>query len=131
MGVNIVRLANGETVVDMTGANITPSTVMAGYVGYGADGEPVVGTLVPAMHFSRNVNLPASGWNADNKQTVVVSGVLADALRCTVWVGCDISSNAVCEICGVECIVQLDDALTFQCTHVPDEDIVMNVSVLI
>lgn len=131
MGVNKVQLANGETVVDMTGANITQDTVLAGYVGYGADGEPVVGTLVPAAHFARNVTLPASGWNADNQQTVSVIGVLADALRCTVWVGCDISSNEACAYSGVECIAQLDDALTFQCSFLPDEDIVMNVSVLI
>lgn len=130
MGVNIVRLANGETVVDMTGATITPETVLEGYIGYGANGEPIVGTATTAKHFARNVTLPASGW-ADNQQTVTVSGVLADEEKCTVIVGPDWSSADVCAVCYVDCIAQGDDSLTFQCTHIPDEDIAMNVSVLI
>ena len=130
MGVNIVRLANGETLIDLTGANITPDTVLEGYIGYGANGERIVGTATTAKHFARNVTLPASGW-ADNRQTVTVSGVLADEERCTVIVGPDWSNADICAFYGVDCIAQGDNTLTFQCTYVPDEDVLMNVSVLI
>ena len=57
MGVNVVSLANGETIVDMTGANITPETVLAGYIGYGADGDPVVGTMKPTVQRTASVLL--------------------------------------------------------------------------
>lgn len=130
MGVNIVKLANGETLVDMSGATITPETVLEGYIGYGANGEQIVGTATTAKHFAGNVTLPASGW-VDNQQTVTVSGVLADEEKCTVFVGADWSSAAIRDACGVDCIAQGDNSLTFQCTYIPDEDIVMNVSVLI
>lgn len=44
MGVSVVTYG-GRTLVDMTDATITPEKVLKGYVGYGADGDPVVGTL--------------------------------------------------------------------------------------
>lgn len=131
MGVNKVQLANGETILDITGATITPETVLEGYIGYGADGERIVGTATTAKHFAKNVILSESRWNSENQQTVTVNGVLADPEKCTVWVGCDISSNAVCEICEVECIAQGNNFLTFQCSYLPDEDVTMNVTVLV
>lgn len=130
MGVNLVKLANGETLVDMTGANITPETVLEGYVGYGADGEMVVGTAVNTKHFTRTIALPASGW-VDNEQTVAVDGVLADQEKCTVFVGADWDSTAAWLDSGVNCIGQGDGTLTFQCTYVPDEDLTANASVFI
>lgn len=83
-----------------------------------------------ARHFARSVTLSAAGW-VDNEQSVTIDGVLADAERCTVITGSDWSSAGVYDICGVCCIAQGDNSLTFQCTYVPDEDIVVNVTVLI
>ena len=130
MGVNIVKLANGETVVDMSNATITPETVLEGYIGYGADGEAIVGTAVSTKHFTRTIALPVSGW-VDNEQTVAVDGVLADKEKCTVFVGADWDSTAQWLDSGVDCIDQGDGTLTFQCTYVPDEDLTANATVLI
>ena len=81
-------------------------------------------------HFARSVTLSVNGW-VDNEQTVSIAGVLEDAERCTVITGSDWSSAGVYDICGVCCIAQGDNSLTFQCTYVPDEDLTVNVTVLI
>lgn len=128
MGVNVVKLANGETIVDMTGATITPETVMEGYMGYGANGEPVVGTATTAKHFAKNVTLPASGW-MDNQQNVTVSGVLADNEKCTVIAGPDVGSAEEYLDCEVWCSAQGDGTLTFSCTYEPNVDLTANVAV--
>lgn len=130
MGVSIVKLANGETLVDMSGATATSETVVKGYTAYGADGELIVGTATTTKHFTRGITLPVNGW-ADNEQTVAVDGVLADKEKCTVFVGPDWDSGAECADCGVDCIAQGDGTLTFQCTYEPSEDITMNVAVFI
>ena len=63
MGVNVVTYG-GRTLVDMTDATITPETVLEGYVGYGADGEPIVGTAVihpvGSIYMSADETSPAS-----------------------------------------------------------------------
>ena len=81
-------------------------------------------------HLVRNVTIPASGW-IDNEQTVTVDGVLSDATSCTIIVGPDWSSADVCEAFGVDCIGQGNNSLTFQCSFVPDEDVIMNATILI
>lgn len=123
MGVNIVKLANGETLVDMSDATITPETVLEGYVGYGADGEAVVGTASTTKRIEVNVTLPASDW-ADNTQTVSVDGATA---MCTTFVGGDLGSEPQYSEFGVWCSGQGDGTLTFSCTTTPDEDLVANV----
>ena len=129
MGVNVVTYG-GKTIVDMTNATITPETVLEGYVGYGADGEPIVGTATTTKHFTRVITIPVSAW-VDNEQTVAVNGVLANKEKCTVIIGPDWDSGAECTECGVDCIAQGDGTLTFQCTHVPGEDVTMNAAVFI
>lgn len=44
MGVNKIHLANGETLIDMTSATATASTIIEGFTAYGADGELIRGT---------------------------------------------------------------------------------------
>ena len=83
-----------------------------------------------AGHSIKNITVPAAGW-VNNEQTVTVNGVLADPARCTIIVGPDWSSADVCEICGVDCIAQGDNSLTFQCSYVPDEDVVINATILV
>lgn len=91
-------------------------------------GESVPGGS--AGHFIRNVTLPANGW-VNNEQTVTVEGVLEDPTRCTVIIGPDWSSEGECDYCGVECSGQGNNTLTFQCSFVPDEDVIMNATILI
>ena len=45
MAVNNVKLANGETLLDLTSDTITPEVVLQGYTGHTADGEPFVGRM--------------------------------------------------------------------------------------
>lgn len=125
MGVNKVQLANGETIVDMTGANITPDTVMAGYVGYGADGEPVVGTLAPTMHKTLSVTLMADHW-VDNMQSVNVDFATAEAM---VIAGGEPESQEYFD-CEVWCSGQDDGRLIFSCTYEPMEDVIANIGML-
>lgn len=87
------------------------------------------GSSASAGHLAKNITLPASGW-VDNEQTVTVNGVLADAELCTVIAGPDWSSADVCNDCEVNCIAQGNNSLSFQCTYIPNEDVVINVTVL-
>lgn len=130
MGVNVVKLANGETLVDMSDATITEDTVLEGYTGYGANGELIVGKAASTKHFAMNITLPADGWE-DHAQTVPAPGVLADEEKCTVFAGPDISSDPEYGNSDVWCSAQGDDTLTFGCVFVPDADLTVNVTVFV
>lgn len=47
MAVNKVVLASGETLVDLTGTTVTPSTLAVGYTALDKTGELIHGTMVP------------------------------------------------------------------------------------
>lgn len=49
MGVNIVEFG-GKKIVDMTTANVTEDALTYGTIAFGADGNPVVGTMVPVLY---------------------------------------------------------------------------------
>lgn len=65
MGVNKV-IYGGRTVLDITDSTVTPSKVLSGAIGYGADGERFTGTLVISDPYTKarrvDITLPASGW---------------------------------------------------------------------
>lgn len=126
MGVSIVRLASGETLVDMSDATITEDTVLEGYVGYGADGEPIVGKAASVKRTEINITPPVSGW-VDNEQTVAVPAAVSG---CTVFVGGDSGSEPEYSTCEVYASGQADGSLTFSCTYLPMEDVVANVVIL-
>ena len=126
MGVSIVRLASGETLVDMSDATITEDTVLEGYTGYGANGELIVGKAASTKRSEINITLPASGW-VDNQQTIAVSGVASGS---PVIVGGDSGSEPEYSTCEVCCSAQSDGSLTFSCTYLPMEDVVANVLIL-
>ena len=44
MGVNKVEV-NGSTILDLTGDNVTPQTLLVGVIAHDAAGERIVGTL--------------------------------------------------------------------------------------
>jgi hypothetical protein len=48
MGVNYVRLANGEELIDLTKDTVTSQTLKAGETAHGANGELIVGELEDA-----------------------------------------------------------------------------------
>lgn len=126
MGVNRIQLANGEMILDMTGATITPETVLEGYSGFGADGNLIRGTASSTKRTELNITIPLSGW-VDNQQTLAVPGVTSGS---TVIVGGDEGSEPEYSTCEVYCSGQADGSLTFSCTYLPMENVVANVLIL-
>ena len=123
MAVNVVKLANGETVIDLSNATITEDTVLEGYIGYGANGEPIVGKAASTKRSELNISLPKAGW-VDNQQTIAIPEASKGS---TVLVGGDAGSEPEYSTCEVYCSAQSDGSLTFSCTYLPMEDVVANV----
>lgn len=126
MGVNVVNYG-GKTLVDMRNATATAETVLAGYTAYGADGNLITGTASSTKRTEVNATLPKSGWDANNQQTVSISGVTASS---TIVCGGDEGSEPEYSTCDVYCSGQADGSLTFSCTYLPMEDLVANVLIL-
>ena len=126
MAVNVVKLANGETVIDLSNATITEDTVLEGYIGYGANGEPIVGKAASTKRSELNIILPKADW-VNNQQTIAVPEV---ARRSTVIVGGDSGSEPEYSTCEVYCSAKSEGSLTFSCTYLPMEDVVANVLIL-
>lgn len=65
MGINKVKLANGETLVDLTGNTVNPDVLLGGYTATNAQGEQIVGTFVPEGGSGSGIidvtELPTSG----------------------------------------------------------------------
>lgn len=63
--VNKVDLADGTTLVDLTGDTVTAGVLLSGYTAHGADGSPVTGTYAgPVAMTSAEVTAAvAAGWN--------------------------------------------------------------------
>lgn len=77
---------------------------------------------------STTVTLPKSGWYGNNQQTVTVDGVTADNI---VVVAPDSDYNNYSEYseCGVRCIAQGNNLLTFKTLLIPNRDLIVNVAV--
>ena len=80
----------------------------------------------------RKVTLTVAGWNSSTKQqTVTVTGVLADATaQCIYPAPVDTSSDSAWNSCGVLCVAQAANSLTFQCSEVPTSAIEVYVTVI-
>lgn len=125
MGVNRV-IYGGKTLVDMTDATVTPSTVLEGYIAYGANGTRIVGTASATKRRETTVSLPLSGWDIDNKQTVSVDGITPTA---TVIVTGSEDSQPEYDDCGVYCTEQANGELTFSCDVIPSENLTANIAI--
>lgn len=84
--------------------------------------------MPPVAH---KVTLSASGWNANTKQqSVTVDGVLADATKQAIRVTpVDLSYESSWNKCGVLCVAQATNSLTFQCAEVPTNAIEVYVTI--
>ena len=74
---------------------------------------------------TRKVTLTASGWNTSTKQyTVPCGNILADTTKQEIRpIPVDTSYNSAWKACGIECVAQAANSLTFQCATVPTTDI--------
>ncbi len=85
--------------------------------------------------FMRKVTLVTTGawsWNYNNKQqSVTVPGVLADTTKqCIYTAPADTSYDSEWNRCGVLCVAQATNALTFQCSEIPTSAIDVYVTVI-
>ncbi len=82
--------------------------------------------------FMRKVTLPVASWNSSTKQqSVTVSGVLADTTRqCIYPAPVDTSYDSAWNSCGVLCVAQAANSLTFQCSEIPTSAIEVYVTVI-
>ena len=85
--------------------------------------------------FMRKVTLVTTGawsWNYNNKQqSVTVPGVLADTTKqCIYTAPVDTSYDSAWNRCGVLCVAQATNALTFQCSEIPTSAIEVYVTVI-
>ena len=126
MGVSKVQLSNGEVIVDMSSATITPETVISGYTGYGASGELITGTAKKGSKTNTTVQLPVSGWSG-RSQVVAVPGVTANN---DVLVGAAAASEEEYFYCGVECTHQAAGALSFSCDLQPAKTLLVEVTII-
>lgn len=71
------------------------------------------------------ITLTASGWNSSTKQQAVsCSYILADTTAQEISpIPVDTSYNSAWKACGIECVSQAANSLTFQCATVPTADI--------
>ena len=80
----------------------------------------------------RKVTLTTAGWDSTTKQqSVTVSGILADTTKqCIYPAPVDTSYDSAWNSCGVLCVAQAANSLTFQCSEVPTSAIEVYVTVI-
>ena len=80
----------------------------------------------------RKVMLTTAGWNSSTKQqSVTVTGILADTTKqCIYPAPVDTSYDSVWNSCGVLCVAQAANSLTFQCSEIPTSAIEVYVTVI-
>ena len=82
--------------------------------------------------FMRKVTLPVASWNSSTKQqSVTVTGILADTTKqCIYPAPVDTSYDSAWNSCGVLCVAQAANSLTFQCSEIPASAIEVYVTVI-
>lgn len=154
MAVNKVEI-NGEVKLDLTQDTVTPENLLSGATAHNAAGERISGAVAPvrydvaqnltseqqkqardnigasAIVIMRKVTLTVAGWNSSTKQqSVAVNGVLADATKQAIHVTPgDLSYESSWNKCGVLCVAQATNSLTFQCAEVPTNAIEVYVTI--
>lgn len=129
-----------QDVISLQSANVAHNPVGASFPsglwkGSGTDGRvaaAVAETDFASPVFMRKVTLTTAGWNSTTKQqSVTVSGVLADTTKqCIYPAPVDTSYDSAWNSCGVLCVAQTANSLTFQCSEVPTSAIEVYVTVI-
>lgn len=150
-----VQLSDGTVLLDLTGDTVTPETLMAGVIAHNAAGNRINGAVAPVRYdvaqdltsvqkeqardnigasatvTMRKATLTVAGWNSSTKkQTVVVSGILADGTKQRVICSpVDESYDSAWNSCYVQCVGHGADSLTFQCDEIPTAAVEVYVSI--
>lgn len=128
-----VTSVNGKTGAVTVSVPTVPSTTSL-FKGDGSGGlvaaTPETDYASPV--FMRKVMLTPPEWDSNTKQqSVTVTGVLADTTaQCIYPAPVDTSYDSAWNSCGVLCVAQAANSLTFQCSEVPTSDIEVYVTVI-
>ena len=76
----------------------------------------------------KTVTLSSTEWT-QNEQIVSVPGILEDETKQLIQPVAASSSKEAYDECGISCIKQASDSLTFSCGEVPDSDLTVYVIV--
>lgn len=76
----------------------------------------------------KTVTLSSTGWT-QNEQVVSAPGILADETKQLIQPVAASTSKVAYDECGISCIKQAADSLTFSCGSVPDSDLTVYVIV--
>ncbi len=128
-----VTSVNGETgAVTVSSPSVPSTTSPIKGDGSGGLAAAVAETDYASPVFMRKVTLPVASWNSSTKQqSVTVSGVLADTTKqCIYPAPVDTSYDSAWNSCGVLCVAQAANSLTFQCSEVPTSAIEVYVTVI-
>ena len=128
-----VTSVNGKTGAVTVSVPTVPSTTKP----IKGDGSGGLAAAVPETDYAspaiaRKVTLTVAGWNSSTKQqTVACTGILADATKQEIFPNpVDTSYDSAWNSCGVLCVAQAADSLTFQCSEIPTSAIEVYVTVI-
>lgn len=91
-----------------------------------------IATAEMAKPQTRKITLTVAGWNSSTKQqTVACTGILADATKQEIFPNpVDTSYDNAWDTCGIKCVAQAANSLTFQCSEIPTSNIEVYVTVI-
>ena len=90
---------------------------------------PTKETFEAALPTTATVTLTTAGW-VDNAQTVTVNNILADESQQIIIVVPNNDSKNTYYSCGVDCVAQTENQLTFNCKTVPESDLSVYVNTI-
>lgn len=128
-----VTSVNGKTGAVTVNVPTVPSTTKP----IKGDGSGGLAAAVPETDYAspaiaRKVTLTVAGWNSSTKQqTVACTGILADATKQEIFPNpVDTSYDNAWDTCGIKCVAQAANSLTFQCSEIPTSAIEVYVTVI-
>ena len=128
-----VTSVNGKTGAVTVSVPTVPSTTKP----IKGDGSGGLAAAVPETDYAspaiaRKVTLTVAGWNSSTKQqTVACTGILADATKQEIFPNpVDTSYDNAWDTCGIKCVAQGANSLTFQCSEIPTVAVDVYVTVI-
>ena len=128
-----VTSVNGKTgAVTVPSVNVPATTSLIKGDGSGGLVAATPETDYASPVFMCKVTLTTAGWNSSTKQqSVTVTGILADTTKqCIYPAPVDTSYDSAWNSCGVLCVAQAANSLTFQCSEIPTSAIEVYVTVI-
>lgn len=128
----LTKTTDGQEWKDAPKTTVPATTALLKGNGSGGLAAATPETDYASPIFSRKVTLTVAGWNSSTKQqSVTVTGVLADTTKqCIYPAPVDTSYDSAWNSCGLLCVAQAANSLTFQCSEVPTSAIEVYVTII-